>query len=109
MANIGVTACLFNPFNYEFLCDVFSQFLCMIRLLLSGKLSKLRLSFVQCNYVTHRRIIWQSMADFYFLFENAIFGKNTKAIIVHSFVKIWRFGIGNGIEPFCVRMYVYMT
>ena len=39
----------------------------------SGKLSKLRLSFLLCNYVTYRRIIWQSMGDFYFLSENAIF------------------------------------
>ena len=56
----------------------------------------------------YRRIFYESMDDFYFLPEKAIFGKNTKAV-VHGFVKIWRFGIGNGIEPFCVRMYVYMT
>ena len=55
------------------------------RLQFSGKLSKLRLSFLLCNYVTYRRIIWQSTEHFNFLSENAIFGKNTK-VIVHGFV-----------------------
>ena len=36
------------------------------------------------------------------------FGKNTKPI-VHGFVKKWGFSIGNGIESFYVRMYVYMS
>ncbi len=36
------------------------------------------------------------------------FEKNTK-VIVHGLVKIWHFCIGNGIKPFYVRMYVYMT
>ncbi len=36
------------------------------------------------------------------------FGKSTKAII-HGFAKKWCFRVGNGIELFYVRMYVYMT
>ena len=47
------------------------------------------------------------MDDFNFLCENLVFEKNTKAI-VHGFVKKWIFRIGIGIEPFCVRMCVYM-
>ena len=61
-----------------------------------------------CIHVTCRRIFWQSMDDFYFLFENAIFEKNTKAI-VHGFVKKWGFGVGDGIEPNYVSMCAYMS
>ena len=43
------------------------------RLLFSGKLSKLRLSFLLCKYMTYRRIIWQSTDHFNFQSENAIF------------------------------------
>ncbi len=42
--------------------------------------------------------------DFYF---TPFFEKNTKAI-VHGFVKNWCFQVGNGIEPFLVRMHVYI-
>ncbi len=52
----------------------------------SAKLSKLWLSFSLCNYVTYRRIFWQSMEDLYCLCQNPIFVKNTK-VIVHCFVK----------------------
>ncbi len=45
------------------------------------------------------------MDGFHFVRRIAIFGKTTKAI-VHGFVKKWGFG---GIEPFYVRMYVYMS
>ncbi len=48
------------------------------------------------------------MVNFYFLFINLIFGKNTKAI-VHGFVKKRSFEVGNGIEPFYVGMYIYMS
>ncbi len=74
----------------------------------SRKLSKLRRSFSLCNYVTCRCIFWQSMNLFHFLYRNAIFGKNTKAI-VHGFVKKWGFEVGNGIKLFYVRIYVYMS
>ena len=33
---------------------------------LLGKLCKLWLSFLVCNYVTYRRIFWQSIGDFLF-------------------------------------------
>ncbi len=36
------------------------------------------------------------------------FEKNTK-VIVHGFVKNLGFEVGNGIELFYVRMYVYMS
>ena len=75
---------------------------------LTGKLSELRLSFLVCIHVTYRRIFWKSMDDFYFIFQNAIFEKNTKAI-VHGFVKKWGFRVGDGIEPNYVSMYVYMS
>ena len=75
---------------------------------LSGKLCKLRLSFSLCKYVTYRRIFWQSMDNFYFLCQKAIFEKITKAI-VHGFVKKRGFEVGNGIEPFYVGMCVYMS
>ncbi len=74
----------------------------------SGKLCKLRHLFSLCNYVTYRRTFWQRMDCFNFLYQNAIFGKNTK-VIVHGFVKKWGFEVGNGIEPFYVGMYVYMS
>ncbi len=44
---------------------------------------------------------------FIFYVETSFFGKKTK-VIVHGFVKKWGFQVGNGIEPFNVRMYVYM-
>ena len=43
-------------------------------------------SFSLCNYVTYRRIFWQSMERFHCVCQNIIFEKNTKAI-VHGFVK----------------------
>ena len=43
--------------------------------------SMLRLSFLLCNNVTYRRIIWQSMNGFYFLCQTSIFGNITKAIV----------------------------
>ena len=36
-----------------------------------------------------------------------IFEKNTKAI-VHGIIKKWGFEVGKEIEPFYVRMYVYV-
>ena len=69
------------------------------------KLSELRLSFLLYNYVTYRRIFWQSTSNLNFW---PVFGKNTK-VIVHGFVKKWGSEVGNEIEPNLVRMYVYMS
>ena len=55
--------------------------------------------------MTFRRIFWQSIKKIKYLCENE---KNTKAI-VHGIVKKWGFQVDNGIEPFYVRMYVYMS
>ena len=63
-------------FDYEFVCEDMSEDLCMCGFnytAFSRKLSKLRLSFSLCNYVTYRRTFLQSMARFYFLCRNAIF------------------------------------
>ncbi len=49
----------------------------------TGKLSELRLSFLLYNYVTCRRIFWQSMNNLNF---GPVFWKNTK-VIVHGFSK----------------------
>ena len=53
---------------------------------LSRKRSKLRLSFSLCNNMTYRRILWQSLVDFFFNVKMPFFEKNTKAI-VHGIVK----------------------
>ncbi len=45
---------------------------------------------------------------FIFYTETPFFEKNTK-VIVHGFVEKWGFEVGNGIEPFYVAMYVYMS
>ena len=90
MAKIRVVACLFIPYNCRFVFDVLSENCVGVtsnNLQFSGKLSKLRLSFLLCNYVIYRRIFWQSMVDFYYLCRNSVFEKITKAIIVHGFVK----------------------
>ena len=56
--------------------------------------------------MTYRHIFWQSMVDFYFLRQNAIFlkKKHTKAI-VHGFVEKWGFEVGIRNQSFYVRMY----
>ena len=64
-----------------------------------GKLSQLWLSFLLCNYVSYRHMFRQSIENFYYLRENAIFWKNTKAI-VHGSVKIGVSAVGDGIESF---------
>ncbi len=45
------------------------------KLQFSGKLCKIRCSFLLCNYVTYRRTFWQSLDRFHFLSRNTIFLK----------------------------------
>ena len=73
-----------------------------------GKLSELWLSFLLCNYVLYRRMFWQSIEDFYYLLENTDLKKKHQGYSSWFFQK-WRFRVGNGIEPFYARMYVYMS
>ncbi len=75
---------------------------------LSGKLSELRLSFSLWNYVTYRRIFWQSMDVLYFLCWNAVFWKNHQGYSSWFFEK-WGSEVGNEIEPILVRTNVYMS
>ena len=61
-----------------------------VRLHFSGKLSKLRLSFLLCNYVTYKRIIWQSTGNFFiFNLKMPFFEKITKAIYSLRFCQKW--------------------
>ncbi len=49
------------------------------------------------------------LANFIFYVETPIFEKKNTKAIVHGFYKIGVFQVGNEIELFLVRMYVYMS
>ena len=109
MAKIRVVACLFIPYNCRFVFDVLSEncvYVTSTNLQFSGKLNKLRLSFLLCNYVIYRRIFWQSMVDFYYLCRNSVFEKITKVITVLS--KMVFRGRNRNQTVFCqnIRLYV---
>ncbi len=56
--------------------------------------------------IQYRRIILTKYGRFLFSMQKWQFLKNTK-VIVHGIVKKCGLEVGNGIEPFYVRMYVY--
>ena len=107
LPNIRVIAYLVYPCsNHGFVCAVFNDpYLAWAWLQLDWKLSKLWHSFLLYNYVTYRRTFYSKYKQFEF--STPFLEIITKAI-VHGFVKIRRFCIGNGNESFSVRMYVYM-
>ncbi len=78
---IRVIACLFNPFNCGFVCDILSEDcggVASTILQFSGKLCKLWCSFSLCNYVTYRRTFWQSIDRFHFVWRNPFLEKTPR-------------------------------